>query len=190
MGCHFLLQEIFPTQGLNLGLPHCRQTLYHLSHQGSPMCSNKHHCVLWPSTMKCWILSGKSLVWNRTQVVEKGPRNSVKLCFQNSPCAPQMFLSWGLGREHYLFGYRVITMENKHNSGPGFQIIQMYNIWNSPFNFNQSMSGRLALILHFPLHPSPLPWYTGGRLYFSVSWPSHVICFSLWKEAEVIQCQS
>ena len=25
----------FPTQGLNLGLPHCRQTLYHLSHQGS-----------------------------------------------------------------------------------------------------------------------------------------------------------
>ena len=29
-------QEIFPTQGSNLGLPHCRQILYHLSHQGSP----------------------------------------------------------------------------------------------------------------------------------------------------------
>ena len=28
-------QEIFPTQGSNPGLPHCRQTLYHLSHQGS-----------------------------------------------------------------------------------------------------------------------------------------------------------
>ena len=36
VGCHSLLQEIFPTQGLNLGLLHCRQTLYHLSHQGSP----------------------------------------------------------------------------------------------------------------------------------------------------------
>ena len=24
VGCHFLLQEIFPTQGLNPGLPHCR----------------------------------------------------------------------------------------------------------------------------------------------------------------------
>ena len=36
VGCHFLLQEIFLTQGLNPGLPHCRQTLYHLSHQGSP----------------------------------------------------------------------------------------------------------------------------------------------------------
>ena len=35
MGCHFLLQEIFPTQGSNLGLLYCRQTLYHLSHQGS-----------------------------------------------------------------------------------------------------------------------------------------------------------
>ena len=27
---------IFSTQGLNLGLLHCRQILYHLSHQGSP----------------------------------------------------------------------------------------------------------------------------------------------------------
>ena len=26
-----------PTQGSNLGLLHCRQTLYHLSHQGSPL---------------------------------------------------------------------------------------------------------------------------------------------------------
>ena len=35
VGCHFLLQGIFPTQGSNLGLLHCRQTLYRLSHQGS-----------------------------------------------------------------------------------------------------------------------------------------------------------
>ena len=33
VGCHFLLQGIFPTQGSNPGLSHCRQTLYHLSHQ-------------------------------------------------------------------------------------------------------------------------------------------------------------
>ena len=32
VGCHFLLQEIFPIQGLNPGLLHCRQTLYCLSH--------------------------------------------------------------------------------------------------------------------------------------------------------------
>ena len=35
VGCHSLLQGIFPTQGSNPGLPHCRQTLYLLSHQGS-----------------------------------------------------------------------------------------------------------------------------------------------------------
>ena len=35
LGCRFLLQGTFPTQGLNLGLPHCRQTLHCLSHQGS-----------------------------------------------------------------------------------------------------------------------------------------------------------
>ena len=36
VGCHALLQEIFLTQGSNPGLPHCRQILYPLSHQGQP----------------------------------------------------------------------------------------------------------------------------------------------------------
>ena len=34
--CHAFLQGIFPTLGSNPGLLHCRQVLYHLSHQGSP----------------------------------------------------------------------------------------------------------------------------------------------------------
>ena len=38
VGRHFLLQRIFLTQGLNPGLLHGRQILYHLSHQGSPSC--------------------------------------------------------------------------------------------------------------------------------------------------------
>ena len=38
VGCHFLLQGIFPTHGLNSGLLHCRETLYPLSHQASPTC--------------------------------------------------------------------------------------------------------------------------------------------------------
>ena len=36
VGCHALLQGIFPTQGSNPGLVHCIQILYRLSHQGSP----------------------------------------------------------------------------------------------------------------------------------------------------------
>ena len=35
VGCHFPLQGIFPTQGSNPGLPHCRSILYQLSHKGS-----------------------------------------------------------------------------------------------------------------------------------------------------------
>jgi len=35
VGCHALLQGIFPTQGSNPGLPHCRRILYHLNHKKS-----------------------------------------------------------------------------------------------------------------------------------------------------------
>ena len=37
VGCHFPLQGIFPTQGSNPGLLHCRQILYPLSYKGSPV---------------------------------------------------------------------------------------------------------------------------------------------------------
>ena len=51
VGSRSLFQGIFPTQGLNRGLLHCRQILYQLSHQGSlypnlglasRTCENKH----------------------------------------------------------------------------------------------------------------------------------------------------
>ena len=36
VGSLFLPQGIFPTQGSNPSLPHCRRILYQLSHKGSP----------------------------------------------------------------------------------------------------------------------------------------------------------
>ena len=36
MGSLSLFQGIFPTQGSDAGLPHCRQILYQLSHKGNP----------------------------------------------------------------------------------------------------------------------------------------------------------
>ena len=51
VSCHFLLQGIFLTQGSYPGLPHCRQILYRLNHQGSlthfivPL--NKYHHLLY-----------------------------------------------------------------------------------------------------------------------------------------------
>ena len=44
-GYHFLLQGIFWTQGSNLCLPHCRQTLCHLSHQGSSREGHGQSCL-------------------------------------------------------------------------------------------------------------------------------------------------
>ena len=36
VGCYFLLQGIFPTQGSNPGVAHCRWNLYQLSYRVSP----------------------------------------------------------------------------------------------------------------------------------------------------------
>ena len=71
MGCHFLLQGVFPTQGLNSGLPHCRQTLYSLSHQGIPAHSRPSILILHMNKWKEWIncfsdgmLSSQYLSWH------------------------------------------------------------------------------------------------------------------------------
>ena len=42
VGSLSLLQGIFLTQGLNWGFLHCRQTLYQLSYQGSPVFVSHH----------------------------------------------------------------------------------------------------------------------------------------------------
>ena len=60
VGSLSLLQWIFPTQGLNPGLPHCRQILYQLNHKGSPrilkwvacpFCNNKSSLLFYPSIL-------------------------------------------------------------------------------------------------------------------------------------------
>ena len=60
VGCHFLLQSIFPTQGSNPGLPHCRQTPYRLSHQGRHHLHNYYVICIVSSTqgvkLEFWVL--------------------------------------------------------------------------------------------------------------------------------------
>ena len=51
---HFLLQGIFPTQGSNPGFPHCRQMLYHLSHQGSHKKRRRDHKVRKGENIYIW----------------------------------------------------------------------------------------------------------------------------------------
>ena len=71
VGCHAILQGIFPTQGLNPDLSHCRWILYHLSHQGSPVCLPPEGCrlhslhVRWQififSLLRFWLLQFPSM---------------------------------------------------------------------------------------------------------------------------------
>ena len=115
MGCHFLLQGIFPTQGLNPGLLHCRQTLYRLSHQGSPHLSRV--CVKKAWSFQCQeilphqlaVLQPKSVLilstWRERQGLRppdcspsnfrgQGPRTTVPLIYQVSIRGPQDTLLW------------------------------------------------------------------------------------------------
>ena len=59
-GCHALLQGIFPTQGSNLDLLHCRCILYCLSHQESP------RILEWVAYAFC---RGSSLPRNQTSLL-------------------------------------------------------------------------------------------------------------------------
>ena len=59
VGSLSLLQGIFPTQGSNPGLPHCRQILYQLNHKGS---------LRIPERVACPFSSGSSRPRNRTRV--------------------------------------------------------------------------------------------------------------------------
>ena len=60
MGGHSILQGSFPTQGFNAGLPHFRQILYQLRHQGSPP-RIKHFLISWLQSPAAMILEPKQI---------------------------------------------------------------------------------------------------------------------------------
>ena len=91
VGCHAFLHGIFPTQRSNPGLPHCRQILYHLSHQGNPR-----------------ILEWVSYPFSR---VSSWPRNQTRI----SCIAGRFFTSWATREAHYI-NYHIIYFHfSKHD---------------------------------------------------------------------------
>ena len=91
MGSHSLPQGIFQTQGLNPGLLNCRQILYHLSHQGSPMMK-----VVKVKLSNCGIQRRRTFIFQKSSVrislefiilplnsslIQKSPSNSWCLHF-------------------------------------------------------------------------------------------------------------
>ena len=83
---------VFPTQGLNLGLPHGKGILYQLSHQGSPLYSLLSekilHCLLCLNILKKSLYSfmGGSGGW-----ILKWPGNAVVLFGSSSVLVESVF---------------------------------------------------------------------------------------------------
>ena len=83
VGSHFLFQGIFPTQGLNLGLLHCRRILYHLSHQGSP--NDKAHSGGSDIKESTCSAGDLGLIPGSGRSPEQGNRNPLQYsCLENS----------------------------------------------------------------------------------------------------------
>ena len=57
LGCHSLLQGIFPNQGSNPSLLHCRQILYCLTHQGSLLKQRVFYLVTLKQSCLFWMIS-------------------------------------------------------------------------------------------------------------------------------------
>ena len=57
VGCHFLLQRISLTQGLNCGLLHCRQTLYRLRYKGTSNLIHPQHTLSTSQTCSSFVQS-------------------------------------------------------------------------------------------------------------------------------------
>ena len=83
VGSLSLLQGIFPTQRLNPGLLHCRQILYHLSYQGSPVYINvsllqlrnlaQRSCMIFLKLHSGWVIEAERdpISWALTTFLEK-----------------------------------------------------------------------------------------------------------------------
>ena len=102
LGSHSFLQGTFPTQGLNWGLLHCRQVLYHLSNQGSPLTKTHWHSkdtrmARGNHSKQDYSLSSRKYRWSfskwGTYFCAKG---SSSPCFDHSSCTLSNSPIWRL----------------------------------------------------------------------------------------------
>ena len=112
VGCHSLLQGIFPTQGLNPGLLHFRWILYQLSNKGSPiLCMCVSHSVMsdsvisWTTACQAPLCMGfcRKEYWSGLPFPSPGdlPNPGIK---PGSPALPADSLPSGLPGKPYKWG--------------------------------------------------------------------------------------
>ena len=120
VGSRSLLQGIFPTQGLNLGLLHCRQILYCLSHHKSlhenleAIPFQVGNCARAPSPGQC-----SKMPWSAQQYpVRSGiwkTRETVRVCkgMAAGPVKPRQSEKFPESKSHYFPLPAAIAIEKK-----------------------------------------------------------------------------
>ena len=91
VGCHFLLQGIFSTQGLSPGLLHCRQILSRLGHKYSGVKKTFSNTSRNLSSVLALKQTGSILWFSRTQVSYYKTQNEY----------PQLFFHFKTTRFHF-----------------------------------------------------------------------------------------
>ena len=132
-----LLQGIFPTQGLNSGLSHCRQILYQLSHKGSPPRSK---CLLisWLQSLSTVILEPKKIKSITVSII------SPSICHEvmRSDAMILVFGSWALSQ----------LLLNHHHKPEKFPDAP----WQS-MTLSWSIGNHWSAFFHYSFHF--LEWY-------------------------------
>ena len=100
VGCHSLLQGIFPTQGSNPGLLHCRQILYCLSHQGSPV---SWEYALQPSITFATLLGTRANPIDHDTLQKKYCQQTAVQINSHMNCIPF--------HDHFLINWRIIALQ-------------------------------------------------------------------------------
>ena len=145
VGSLSLLQEIFPTQGLNPGLLHCKRILYQLSQKGSP---RKLEWVAYP------FCRGSSQPRSQSRVsciagrffTNWAIREALKTCqllFKNSIILPGVVFqvsSW--------LHPNSLQSNNTHIKDPKYSdIFSIFSVWNSLYHQFCILKFNLQMIL-------------------------------------------
>ena len=162
--CCFVLQGIFLTQGSNLGLPHCRQILYHLSHQESPLFFSSWGCPANGHSALSWVRDTWTCVLCPSELLKgSDPQGLVLSAIPKSPsfCICELVtdesISWPQGA--WLLQTPPLsspgTLPSTHASSPGCISLSQ----RSPINKFLSLPHEMVTpVFRSYKVDSPLPW--------------------------------
>ena len=149
VGCHFLLQGIFLTQGSNPGLLHCRKILYQLSQ--CPTLCNPMDCSppgsLVHGILQAWILEwvaipfsrGSSLPRDRTQASCTVRRRFTVWATREAPSLVIRYMQIKTTIRYHFLSLRMAIKKEKENTGEDVKK-RLMGMWNTAVTMENSLA--------------------------------------------------